>query len=654
MALKDLFDLKTLRARLLGGFLVMAILVGLAGGAGWYASSSVSNASDNLAKVEMPRRYASMNAALSVSAAVENSQAYLSKLTVDKDLETEINSALDEFFMWIEMIHYGTKDKKFQSSESAELYKSKGLKIEIEKPTEKLKVQLDEIVGIGNVFRNAVREFFMVQKSYDAMTVKLTDGSVYELDEFLYKAMTEHLALVKKVKDSVSIGGLTDYIKSEKDTLFGQWTLVWKTNDPDLSKIFTRFSKSYKKFIDLIQQSNSAVDDDTNSKIIGKAVREGTKIDMYFEKFLIKANVTLNALREQKDLTSKALVIQADQVVDNLDSFLKIIDENVQTTLKRSNAVKTSSNIVLFIFVCLGVGVAVALGFLISQKLVSSILSIIDVTQKVASGDLVERLQVKSNDELGNLSKDINNMIDSLRTVVQDVSTAADNVVEGAKGISDSSQQISDGAAQQASSFEELSSTIQSTANNAQEANAKAVVVKNSVEKTGQNMQDMNAAMSAIESGARNIEGAVEIITDIADQTNLLALNAAIEAARAGEHGKGFAVVADEVRKLAERSAEAAKDITQTIKNSLKDMQSGAEVAQKSDEALTEVVALVGEITEQISSISSAAQEQAATMEENTSITETNATAAEHLSGLSTDMLEQAEQLNSKISIFKL
>ncbi len=297
--------------------------------------------------------------------------------------------------------------------------------------------------------------------------------------------------------------------------------------------------------------------------------------------------------------------------------------------------------------------------YFLRHSLIFPLKHVVKNMQIAATGDMTNKLDIamqsgENRNEIEKLAAAYNTLMSMMNEMIAKIQKASDHVALATQEISSSSQQISDGAQQQAASFEELSSSVQSNATNAHGANEVAQETTGKTKAIGRDMETTIEAMSAIEKSAKSIAEAVAIITDIADQTNLLALNAAIEAARAGEHGKGFAVVADEVRKLAERSGDSAKEITQLIKQSLTQVDNGVSLSKKAGDNLQKIVSDIDQVAEQLQSISLATQEQSATMEENTSITESNAAASEELSASAGDMALQADILKTLAGKFKV
>jgi len=246
-----------------------------------------------------------------------------------------------------------------------------------------------------------------------------------------------------------------------------------------------------------------------------------------------------------------------------------------------------------------------------------------------------------------------------LTSISQSVSLSANETNSASKELTTASQTLSSGASQAAASLEEtvasleeLSSMVKVNSSHAKEANTLSQRSKESAEKGETEINLLITSMNDIAAGSKKIKEIISVIDDIAFQTNLLALNAAVEAARAGEQGKGFAVVADAVRTLAQRSASAAKDISNLIKENVSKSESGAQVAQASGAVLTDIVVNVKKVADLNSEISSASAEQAHGIEQISQAmnhldraTQENAASSEEVASSSQEMSSQAQRL---------
>ncbi len=311
---------------------------------------------------------------------------------------------------------------------------------------------------------------------------------------------------------------------------------------------------------------------------------------------------------------------------------------------------------------------AIGAGVLVTRSITQPLSHALNMAERVASGDLTATVEVRGEDEVAQLLRALNGMAQRLselvlrvRQLADGVATASEQIASGNSDLSHRTEHQATTLQQTAASMEELSSTVAQNADNARQADELARGASSVAEQGGNEVGQVIHTMKGIESSSRKIADIISVIDGIAFQTNILALNAAVEAARAGDQGRGFAVVATEVRSLAQRSANAAKEIKSLINASVQRVGEGTALVDRAGLTMQEVVKSIGRVSQIMTEMSSAAREQRAgvaqvgqavtqidqTTQQNAALVEQSAAAAEGLR-------DQAQQLVQTVAAFKL
>lgn len=324
--------------------------------------------------------------------------------------------------------------------------------------------------------------------------------------------------------------------------------------------------------------------------------------------------------------------------------------------------------------IAVGVGVALAvlialLAYVVLGRVVLRPLRVAQSHfERIASGDLTQRVEIKTRNEIGVLFDALRHMQESLtgtvsvvRRGIEEITLGSREIYAGNTDLSARTEQQAASLQQTAASMEELASTVRQNSDNAIQADSLAKKASEVAQRGGAAVSDVVDSIAAISAGAGKISEIVGVIDGIAFQTNILALNAAVEAARAGEQGKGFAVVAGEVRSLAQRSAQAAKEVKTLIEESLARVQAGSAEARQAGDIMKEVVGAVSGVTTIMGEISSASREQSEGIGQvNQAVTQMdqvvqqNAALVEQAAAASGSLQEQAARLSEAVAVFKI
>jgi methyl-accepting chemotaxis protein len=360
---------------------------------------------------------------------------------------------------------------------------------------------------------------------------------------------------------------------------------------------------------------------------------------------------------EGKTDEAETLSVEVEKAENELDAnlaeFLASIQKFTETAAKNAENDEQIALTGTIIICAVAFILGIVLGIIISNSITRPIISAVAVSDKIAQGDLTVPIVVDSKDEVGMLLTAMQNMVDNLKNIIGNVKYAGENVSSGSQELSSSSEEMSQGANEQAAAAEEVSSSMEQMGANIRQNADNALQTEKIAIKASQDAQEGGKAVGDTVDAMKEIADKISIIEEIARQTNMLALNAAIEAARAGEHGKGFAVVAAEVRKLAERSQQAAAEISDLSTSSVS-------IAEKAGEMLKKIVPDIQKTADLVQEISAASKEQNSGVDQINkaiaqldSVIQQNASSSEEMASTAEELASQAEQLQSTMEFFK-
>ena len=448
------------------------------------------------------------------------------------------------------------------------------------------------------------------------------------------------------------LGGLEQVLSDLKDTETGQRGFVITGQERYLEPYHSGVAAAYK---DLAKVKQLTRDNPHQQQRADKL--KGLIDDKFAE---LMETIELRRTQGFEPALNVVVTDRGKKIMDDIRGVLTAMKAEEEELLKRrttdAEATARNTQTMILVSVTLATLLAGLIAFALVRSLSKAITTVMERMRDIADGDgdLTRRIDVTSRDEIGELARWFNTFVDKLGTIIGEVRETTLGLSSAAQQISASAQSVSTGTSEQAASVEQVANNIRDMSNSISQNTTISKEMQHMAFKGAKDAEQTSEAVNATVHAMRSIADRISIVEEIAYQTNLLALNAAIEAARAGDHGKGFAVVASEVRKLAERSQTAAKEIGEVAGTSVK-------VAERSGLLLNELLPAIKKTAQLVQEVTAASNEQASgvtmvnrAMTQVDTVAQRSASTAEELSSTAEELSSQAEALTQLMGYFKL